>query len=182
MSETPALATRGNQLHQELLTLKLTATHHFYRLGEIMREVRDKKLWQVMDYESFEAYFSDPELDFERASVYRAIQTVEKFKLEEVAHVPVGKIFVILPYVTDENKPKLLQAAAGLSRGDLIHEVREGGGDEKVSSPYALPKIYRCKDCRKIKGVSFDGLCHCGWTPQQIEIVSKAIANVEENL
>ena len=177
------LATRGHELHQELLQLKATATVHFYRLGEIMKEIRDQRLWEAMGHESMRAYIADPELDFEEGSVYRAIKLTETFPdVKRLEHVPVGKLLVILPHVNEGNLEDLLKSAAALSRSDLIHQLDTGEMEERHLSVLPLPKIYRCNECKKVKGVFFHNLCHCGWTPKQIEIISKAIADVEENL
>lgn len=173
------LADRGFAIHEELLNLKKSAVVHFYRLGELMREVRDGKLWKALGHKSFEAYFGSPELGFERSSVYRAIKTVHRFKLTEVERIPVRKIFLILPHITSKNKEKLLEMAESLSSSDLIHQLGPGKEPEKPSKFGSIPKIYRCNTCGGIRGLSFDTLCHCGWTSKQIEAVSKAIEKIE---
>jgi len=175
-----AVADRAFALHQQLIGLKESAVKHFYRLGRIMKEVRDNELWKAMNHPSFKSYFSDPELGFEDSSVYRAISVVEKFPdPERLAHVPLGKIYIILPYVTDKNRNKLLELAGGLSRGDLIHQLGPGKEPDEDHRFMPIPKIYRCDTCKKIKGVSFNLLCHCGWTPKQIETISRAIEKID---
>ena len=50
--------SKGDKAHvllAELKAIKLVATEHFFRTGEILKEVRDDELWQT-GWHSFEAY------------------------------------------------------------------------------------------------------------------------------
>jgi len=180
--ETDLTVEMGNRIHQlrrELLELCRNATRYAYRMGQILKEIRDKGLW-VEQYESFKAFYSDEEIALEESSVYRAIKMVELFpEFEELGQVPVSKVNKILPYVNDDNKEQLLEMAKSLSRGDLAHELslmRVVSAEPKVEY---LPKIYPCPVCHGVKGVSFDSLCHCGMTPRQVELISKAIEKIQ---
>ena len=179
--ETQLEVERGNKLHayrQELLTLCSTAVNSAYRMGEIMKEVRDDELWRGA-YQSFDAFYSDPELGFEKSSVYRAIKMVENFTLEEVGHVPLGKLNVILPHITKENKQEMVRMAESLSRSDLQHQLVVKRLATEIPKIEYFPKVYPCKVCHKLKGVSWEGLCHCGMNPKQVEIISKLIEKIE---
>lgn len=179
------LGNRAHAIHEEMLALKQSATVNFYRMGELMKEVRDGKLWEAMGYETMRAYLACPELDLDESSVYRAIKVVEKFSdVKKLERVPVFKVLAILPHVTKENEDHLLEIATSLSRSDLIHQLHETVDEDTKEiippeSAPGLPKIYRCNVCKHVKGIRWDDLCHCGWTPKQIEIISKAIDSVD---
>jgi len=176
--------SRGERLHQlrkELLKLVVSATEHYFRLGELMKEIRDNELWRE-SYESFAAFYSDPELDFHRSSVYRAIKYVEILpEWQKFIDIPVGKLDVIAPHINEKNRNELVNLARALSRSDLYHQLRVKRIAEVEPRFQPLPKIYPCSTCGKARGISWDGLCHCGWTPGQIEIISKAIERINDN-
>lgn len=181
MSEKSLDVQRGEKLHKlsnELRELVTSATMHVYRLGEIMKMVRDEELWRE-SYESFASFYSDPEFDFNKGTVSRAIKMVELFKPEEVAQAPLGKIYDILPHITKENKKELLKMASGLSRSDLRHQLDTKRLVEARPKLALLPKIYPCEKCGKSKGISFEQLCHCGWSVKQVEYVGKLINHLD---
>lgn len=168
---------RAFQLRQELLKLRASATENFFRIGIILKEVRDKELWR-MGADTFEEFFADPEIGLKRSTAYHAIKLVETFpKWERLVEVPVSKLIMIAPHVTEDNKEELLKEAEALSRSDLGYKLREEGKIQPRD--FGIPKIYRCKDCKLIKGVKWDDLCHCGWSPRQIEYVSKLVDSVD---
>ena len=172
----------GERLHElrtQLLGLVATATEHFFRMGVIMKEIRDKELWRGQ-YQSFGTFFSDPEFSFKRSSVYHAIRLVEVFpEWEKLVDVPVSKLMIIAPHMTPKNKEDLVSHARSLSASDLYHHMETQALVAQNPKYVPLPKIFSCNVCHKVKGISFDTLCHCGWTPAQIEHVSKLIDAVE---
>lgn len=180
MKEKALDVQRGEKLHkltQELKGLVRSATNNIYRLGEIMREVRDNELWRE-SYESFAAFYSDPEFGFNKGTISRAIKMTELFKLKEVVRVQLGKVYAILPHTTKKNKKEMLKMAASLSRSDLRHQLMVKRLVEKVPKIEALPKIYPCEICGKAKGITFEQLCHCGWSKRQVNYVAKLIDKV----
>ncbi|HZX13649.1 MAG TPA: hypothetical protein VFF49_04540 [Thermodesulfobacteriota bacterium] len=166
-------------LRQQLKGLSQSATEHFCKLGEIMKEIHDNELWKG-EYASFEAFYSDPEFSFKKSSVYHAIKMVTVFpKWQELVDVPVSKLIMVAPYLTEENQSELISQARSLSSSDLYMELSTWGS--QVSNP-SLPKIYQCKDCHKAKGINFDDLCHCGWNFKQTKIISEAIDKIERTI
>lgn|SRR3990167_1860133 len=172
------LILRAEFLHRKLIELSDVTTHNFFHFGEIMKEIRDKGLWQTRGVDSFDAYYSDPELAYSRSSVYNAIYLVEHFPdWRKIQPIPIRKLTMIAPHITEENKAKLLEYADGLSSSDLRHQLDEIGL-KSDSTRLGLPKIYRCSNCKLIKGVFFHDLCKCGWTKEQIERVNSIISEV----
>src|SRR3990167_983578 len=159
-----------HQLKQELVELRNKGMMVYYRLGEIMKEVYDKELWRE-SYESFSAFCADSELSFDYSNVMKAIKIVQNFQLEEVVHVPEGKLVAILPYLKHKDKKELLQLATSLSRSDLRQELMETEREKIESNFKPMPKIYACKVCLKVKGVYIRDLCHCGKPPKVVEFI-----------
>ena len=122
--QTALAGEKLHQLKQELVELRNKGMMVYYRLGEIMKEVYDQELWRE-SYESFAAFCADSELSFDYSNVMRAIKIVQNFQLEEVVHVPEGKLVAILPYLKSKDKKELLQMAATLSRSDLRQELMD---------------------------------------------------------
>ncbi|MCK4824234.1 hypothetical protein KA005_51255, partial [bacterium] len=165
-------------LREELKAIKLVATEHFFRTGEILKEVRDDELWKA-GWHSFESYFADPDLGMKTSTVYHGIKLVETFAhWKKLVRIPVSKLVMIAPHVDKENMQELIGKARELSRSDLRHELLDHGL-EPESSMKPPPKVYSCRECGGVKGVSWDGLCHCGLAPTQIEYIGKLIDKVE---
>lgn len=176
-----AAANKLHSLHQRLLTITADTKGKFFELGSIMKEIRDEELWMTGGYESFEAYFSDPELAFSRSSVYHAISLVENFPdwKERLPDPAIRKLIKIVPHLNDDTREELLKLASGLSSSDLDQELHDRGYKTADLAFRGLPKIYRCSTCKGVKGVFFADLCKCGWTKDQIERVLAIIREVE---
>lgn len=114
-----------------LRQLKVETNKNFLLMAKLLKQVRDERLWKDLDYESFESYIAQPELGFDRTSVYRFIGIHEKF-VDELKVPPVelqrydySKLDVIKPHVTEKNKDKLLELVESNSRSDLRESLIE---------------------------------------------------------
>ena len=151
-----------DKYRKELLRLAESATSHFFKMGQIMKNIRDNELWRE-SYESFASFYSDPEFDFKKSSVYHSIRLVEMFpEWDKFIDISEGKLIMIAPYVNDENRNELINQARTLSRGDLFHQLRVMTIETKLPQFAPLPKIYHCQLCGKIKGIRLEEVCHCG--------------------
>lgn len=182
LTEYKADLDRGSRLHQlreELGELKATAFQAYFRLAEIMKEIRDDELWRE-GYESFTAFCASEDIGFTFSHVKNAIVTLERFPdYKQLSDIAYSKLQDIGPYLTAKNREDLIEKARSLSRSDLKHELNEMGLSQREDPGWYLPKIWNCEVCGKVRGVRFEGLCHCGWTPKQIEYVSKIIDKVD---
>jgi len=174
-----ARGQRLNYLWNQLLALKRSATEHYFKLGEIMKEIRDKELWRE-SFESFASLCADDELGFSYSHVKNAITLVERFpKWRSLIDIPYSKLIMIGPHLKEDNKRELVAMARSLSRSDLRHQLVVKGVAEKEPRARYLPKIYPCSVCGKVRGVSFEGLCHCGMSIKQVEYISLLIEKVK---
>lgn len=118
-------------IHRRIVRLKQQGMATFLELAVCLKAVRDNKLYEKMDYETFEAYIASPELGFDRGVVYKLIAIYEKFCEEfnvspgTLMEIYWTKLREILPVVNKENYEDWLLKAKNLSRSDLIEEIEE---------------------------------------------------------
>jgi len=162
---------RGNRLFEittELLHLKKTANEYYFRLGGLLKEVRDNQLW-AESYESFTAYCADPELDFSVSHAKNAITLVERFpNWQRLIDIGYSKLLAIAPHIEKHDKDELIGMARSLSRSDLYHELAELKL-KRDTSYTPLPKIYRCGVCSGVRGIYPGDLCRCGLTDDEVK-------------
>lgn len=123
----------------EIKELKKNLNGGFLLLAQKLKHVKDNEVFLTLGFDTFEEYIAQPELSFNRSSVYEFIAIYEKFVLE-LGVQPAGlvltdwsKLQVIRPYVNIDNVDEYIAKAASLSRSDLRKEIQE----EKFKS---LPK------------------------------------------
>jgi hypothetical protein len=180
MTNQLEIASKAHAIHEELKTLKSSALWHFYRMGELVKEMRDANYWETLGHASFEAYLTDPEVAIPISSAYHAIGLVEMFPdYEEIKDLTVRNAIAILSPVRQKkiSRERLVEMASTLPINDLRQELLEYNSLEPKESRRELPTIYFHKDCGRIKGVDWNDLCHCGLTEEDIEEISKLIAN-----
>lgn len=172
-------AERCHALRQELIVLKESATEHFFRMGEIMKDIKENELWRAGGYESFPAFCADPEVDLPKSSVNHAINMVKMFpEWQKFTDIAERRLIAISPYLTNENRNELVNQARSLSAGDLAHQLMLMRIATKRPEIKTFPKIYPCNTCGKVKGVTWRELCHCGWTPKQTKYVGALIDHI----
>lgn len=112
----------------------------FLELAKVLKENRDRKYWETLGYDTFEAYIANPDIGFERSTIYNLIAIYERFVLEYdvqpagLAKTYYSKLTEILPVVTKDNYEEWLTKAETLSRSDLREEVRSHQGRSPVYS------------------------------------------------
>ena len=150
-----SVADRAFITDLHLRQLKVETNKNFLLMAKLLKQIRDEKFWQILEYESFESYIAQPELGFDRTSVYRFIGIHEKF-IDELNVPPVelskydySKLDLIKPHITKENQEELLSLASGNSKSDL----RESLIERKLVE---TKQIHRCSIC----GGDLEASCH----------------------
>jgi len=119
------------KIDQEIKQLKVRVNSGFLDLARLLKDIKDDKLYESLGYETFESYIAQPELGFDRSSVYRFIQIYDKFVIElgvapgRLVLTDWTKLRTILPCVNKSNVKELLAKAESLSRSDLRLEILE---------------------------------------------------------
>lgn len=144
-----------------------------------MKEINEGGYWRA-GWDSFEAWYADPELGMKTSTVYHAIKLIETFPdWKKLIDIPVSKLIMIVAHTTEKNKTDLIVAARSLGRGDLRHELLTHGLEPERKTGVYVPKTFPCKSCGGVRGITFDDLCHCGWTKKQIEYIGELIDKIE---
>jgi N6-adenosine-specific RNA methylase IME4 len=137
-NKSPILPQKDNSIQsndafsvdKEIKILKKGINGGFIELAKRLKQVKDNSLYKELDYDTFESYIAQPELGFQRSSVYLLIQIYEKLVLElnvqpaGLALIEWTKLAEIVPYINEKNKEELLSKATELSRSDLREEVK----------------------------------------------------------
>jgi hypothetical protein len=129
MSDLELTANYAHQLDTKIKELKRAINYSFLSVGYYLHEIKDKKLYELLDYESFNAYISQPELSFKRATAYKLVGIYETFVLElkvsqdRLLEIDYGKLDMIRTSSNKDNVEELLVKAESLSRSDLLAEV-----------------------------------------------------------
>ena len=152
------LASLAHEITDQIKQTIRDTTLNFYRVGLLLKRVRDEKLWQILGNTSFEEYIADPEIGISRTSAYNSIQLVENFEYEEIKMLDYSKVTKVIQALPIAPKTKLLELAGSLSRSDLTKEVASiMGKDPGYAEP--IPFLHRCPTCGKLKGITPDDLC-----------------------
>jgi len=146
-------ADYAHKIDQRIKNLRYSIDSGFLDLAKSLKEVRDEKLYKLLNMETFEAYIAQPELAFERRSVYAFIQIyetfVEKYNVHPDALLEAGwtKLSKIIPYTNDKNHDQLLEKATSLSRSDLDEELVEQG---YITKKEQETQYVECPFCHKV--------------------------------
>lgn len=138
-------------LHEQVVVARNSLAVNMVELGRLLYEVRDKKTYEALDYQTFNSYLAMPELGFSQRQAYYLISIYEKMALQmgissaTIAQIGEAKSIIILPHLSEENKQEIIDEAISLSRADLI-------------AKYGKPKKYTEQDEGEIGRLS-DYLC-----------------------
>lgn len=106
----------------KLKDLKRTVGGSLFAIGALLKEVRDKKLYEEQ-YDSFNEFLGDPELSFRRSTAYKAITVYEVYQSSklDISGIDHDKLYLLAENVRKEpDKIKeFIADAKYLSRSDL---------------------------------------------------------------
>lgn len=111
--------------------LKKSINGGFLELARLLYENKLNQYHSELGYDSFESYLAQPELGFDRTSIFRLIRIYEtlilKYKVPpaELLGTDYTKLDQILPILTDSNLTEWVDKAKELSRSDLQAEIKE---------------------------------------------------------
>ena len=151
------------ELHKSIVRLKVQMGVAFLELGRLLKEIRDKELFKVLGYDSFQAYLTDSELGFKRRTAYYYIEIYEWYVgklsydeqyLAEIGHDGLIRMLPIVkkeyPNMPESRLKELMMDAKELRHGDFDKkykdEEKQNGHDDYLSPP----EYFRCE-------------CHSKW-------------------
>ena len=152
-------------INQKVIDLKKQIEGNFLKLGAYLKEIKDKELYKVLEYKTFEEYIAQPDLSLNRRVVYSIIGVYEDFvcnqshiDMEEIKKIGYTKLERIRQFKDQDNFEEWIYKAKTLSLSDLGAEIKETKGvSENLSSTKSEDKItmeITCPHC----GRKFDYL------------------------
>ena len=151
--------TSEPDIHQKIIILKKGIEKSFIKLGAYLKEIRDRKLYIEVSFDTFEAYIAQPELAMERRTVFSIIGVYEDFvenekcgqlHLDEITEIGYTKLERIRQFKNEADFGEWISKAKQLSLSDLNAEIREAKGEpEKVYNPKSKMITITCPYCNK---------------------------------
>lgn len=151
---TVASGNDATALHKRIVRLRRRMESDFLQLAAYLKLMRDSRAYEVLGYETFSAYLASPEISFDRTTVYRLIERLERFVIalqvppERLALIPSSHQEEMLPYVgsliTADTVEEWLDKAEVLAVSDLKIELCEASGRE-----YSRMCGYWCTYCTR---------------------------------
>ncbi len=126
-------------LYQEILDTIPEETLRVFKLGHLFKRIRDEKLFKCLDSccDNFEQFCADPDVGYQRATIYAYIEVWEKYieelhlSMDTLRGITYSRLRKILP-VVDKDPDKWLSRARTLSPKDLINAIRKEKGREPM--------------------------------------------------
>lgn len=137
--------SRPDEVREQIHVVSRQLGAQYRRLGELLKEVRDKEYWKEWGYDSFDTY-ALVELGYRERKVRYLIATVEGFERagvteEEAATLETAKAQAIAPVLTAENKEKWIDKAQTMKTQDLQRAVASAQGrdvTEEAPKPFSV--------------------------------------------
>lgn len=146
-------------LHEQVVVARNSLAVNMVELGRLLYEVREKKTYEALDYQTFNSYLAMPELGFSQRQAYYLISIYEKMALqmgipaETIAQIGEAKSIIIKDHISEENKEEIINEAICLSRADLIAKygkpkahTEQDEGEVGRLSDYLCDQFTRYKD------------------------------------
>lgn len=146
---------RAFQTWKALLLAKRSHDGLFLVIGKLLKDVRDGRLYEKLDYESFSQFLASEELGFSREKAYMCIKTYEYYievlqlDPERIGQMNVSRLSMMVPMLKQiEDKGeviKQIEEMNTLRHGDFVREVKNRtarGGKPNVYFSEELGKWY----------------------------------------
>ncbi len=127
----PQFLEKARCLHQELIHLNTKLDTTFLEMGMVLKEIRDRQLYQPLNYKNFNAYLK--ELDFSRSRAYALIGVVEDFYLtgqinqHELVSIGWEKLSLLRPIKETQSFSEWVEKAIDLSKRQLRQALINSG-------------------------------------------------------
>jgi len=147
-------------INKKVIDLKKEVEGNFIKLGAYLKEIKEKRLYIDLSYNTFEEYIAQPDLSLNRRVVYSIIGVYEDFvcnqshiDMEEIKKIGYTKLERIRQFKEQPDFDEWIYKAKTLSLSDLGAEIKETKGvSENLSSTKSEDKItmeITCPFCGK---------------------------------
>lgn len=117
-----------------LLSAKRSHDGLFLVIGKLLKDVRDDKLYEQLDYDNFSQFLSSEELGFSREKAYMCIKTYEYYieylemDPEHIGQMNISRLSMMVPVLRQiEDKTaavKQIEEMNSLRHEDFVREVK----------------------------------------------------------
>jgi len=166
------------KVDERIHNFKQKVNSYFIELGKDLKLMRDKRLYESLGFETFEAYIAQPSLGFKRGSVYAFIGIIEdyiengKFNQLDIMEIDWSKLDRIRQFKKTSEFPEWVEKARTLSRSDLNMEVKEAKANSNKLVPLSTVinddsyEKRKCVGCGKLKYLDFRTIEFIGFKVQ----------------
>ena len=147
-----------------LLSAKRNSDGLFLIIGKLLKDIRDEKLYLVLDYDNFSQFLESEELSFSREKAYMCIRTFEYYieylelDPEHVGQMNISRLSMMVPMLKQiEDKTeaiKQIEAMSSLRHGDFVREVKNKTNQD------GKPTVYWNKELSKWYIGYYPNTCH----------------------
>ena len=122
----------GRAAHENdtaIKSLKVDLNLRWLKMAELLFENKKRRYFEILNYDTFEAYIAQEELGFTRRGVYRIMGIYKdlvldrKVPLGHIADIDAHKLDMIRPQLPTGDIDDLITKARTLSRSDLKEEL-----------------------------------------------------------
>jgi len=127
----------AHELRKLVWEYRTGVNKNLWLLAQTLKEIRDKKIYKLLDCSSFNEFIASPEIGLSRSAVYALIRRFElysvRLQIPEATLISIdhSKLDIIAP-VVEKDPARWIGEAANLSSRDLINETRQEQGREEM--------------------------------------------------
>jgi len=132
-------------LFKKLVLARKTQDLVFLSIGNMLKIVRDRKLYKHLDFDNFSQFLASEEISFSREKAYMYIRIYELYvdQLEldpdSVAKMGVVRLSMMAPIIKDmtrEEAVQKLEDTKDMRYGEFVREVKQGTNKEGKPTVY----------------------------------------------
>lgn len=147
------IVTKKSNIHQTVIDLKKEIESNFIKLGGYLKLIRDEKLFKERGCLTFEEYLGQPELAFDRSTVYAIIGVYEDFfesnqsDTNDLMEIGYSKLNRIRQFKDSDDFDEWIYKAKTLSLSDLGAEIKEVKNQKTETKPQRKTQEVVCPKC-----------------------------------
>lgn len=155
IKEGLSIEERAFATWKALIAAKRSADGLFLVIGKLLKDIRDDKLYEKLDYENFSQFLASEEVAFSREKAYMCIKTyeyyIEYLELDpnRIGQMNISRLSMMVPMlrqIKDKTEiVKQIDEMNTLRHGDFVREVKNKtprGGKPNVYFSEELGKWY----------------------------------------
>jgi len=136
---------------QNLVKAKRSQEGLFLVIGKLLRDIRDEKMYEVLDYETFTEFLNSSEVSFSRESAYLYIRTYEYYieylelNPESVSKLSVGRLAMMIPAlkkIGDKSEiTEQIEKYSEMRHSEFVREIKNTTRKDNRPSVYFSKEV-----------------------------------------